>query len=146
MLRWIGKYLTMSVIGGSKALRAGINQVFGSRTPVQRCRNHKVRNALGHLPEGRKVDAEPATKGASKLQADEGIVKLEKLAGSRASIGRPESSGRFGGDVYNQSVSVVISNLISNGLYLCIMLTFPINLILNWGIPFLSVYVFALVV
>ena len=68
------------VIDGSKALRSGINQVFGSRTPVQRCRNHKVRNVLGYLPEERKADVEVARKGAFKLKAQEGIRKLEKLA------------------------------------------------------------------
>ena len=68
------------VIDGSKALRAGIRQVFGSRTPVQRCRNHKVRNVLGYLPEERKADVEAAMKGAFKLKATEGIRKLEKLA------------------------------------------------------------------
>ena len=68
------------VIDGSKALRAGIHQVFGSRTPVQRCRNHKVRNVLGYLPEERRADVEAAMKGAFKLTANEGIRKLEKLA------------------------------------------------------------------
>lgn len=68
------------VIDGSKALRAGINHVFGSRTPVQRCRNHKVRNVLGYLPEERKADVEAAMKAAFKLKADKGIGKLEKLA------------------------------------------------------------------
>lgn len=68
------------VIDGSKALRAGITQVFGSRTPVQRCRNHKMRNVLGYLPEERKADVEAAMKGAFKLTANEGIRKLEKLA------------------------------------------------------------------
>lgn len=38
------------VIDGSKALRKAINQVFGDDQPVQRCRNHKLRNVLGHLP------------------------------------------------------------------------------------------------
>jgi putative transposase len=32
------------VIDGAKALRAAINQVFGAQHPVQRCRNHKIRN------------------------------------------------------------------------------------------------------
>jgi len=68
------------VIDGSKALRAGVNHVFGSRTPVQRCRNHKARNVLGYLPEERKADVEAAMKAAFKLKADEGIRKLEKLA------------------------------------------------------------------
>ena len=68
------------VIDGSKALRVGIRRVFGSGSPVQRCRNHKVRNVLGYLPKDRQADVEVAMKAAFKLQADEGIAKLEKLA------------------------------------------------------------------
>ena len=68
------------VIDGSKALRAGINRVFGSRTPVQRCRIHKARNVLSYLPEDRKADVEAAMKAAFKLKADEGVAKLRKLA------------------------------------------------------------------
>ena len=68
------------VIDGSKALRAGINRVFGSKTPVQRCRIHKRRNVLSYLPEERKADVEAAMKAAFTLKADEGIAKLRKLA------------------------------------------------------------------
>ena len=46
-------------------------------TPIQRCRNHKVRNVLGYLPKERKADVEAAMKAAFKLKADEGIRKLE---------------------------------------------------------------------
>ena len=42
------KYLF--VIDGAKALRAAIKEVFGSHQPVQRCRNHKMRNVLDELP------------------------------------------------------------------------------------------------
>ena len=38
------------VIDGSKALRTAIDQVYGRQNPIQRCRNHKRRNVLGHLP------------------------------------------------------------------------------------------------
>ena len=40
------------VIDGSKALRAAVKDAFGERALVQRCRIHKQRNVLGHLPEG----------------------------------------------------------------------------------------------
>jgi putative transposase len=43
------KYLF--VIDGAKALRAGIEEVFGAEQPVQRCRNHKLRNVLDELPD-----------------------------------------------------------------------------------------------
>ena len=39
------------VIDGAKALRAAVNDVLGTRTPVQRCQIHKQRNVLDHLPE-----------------------------------------------------------------------------------------------
>jgi transposase-like protein len=39
------------VIDGSKALRAAVNDVLGTRTPVQRCQIHKERNVLDHLVE-----------------------------------------------------------------------------------------------
>jgi putative transposase len=38
------------VIDGAKALRAAITEVFGSEQPVQRCRTHKLRNVMEHLP------------------------------------------------------------------------------------------------
>jgi transposase-like protein len=68
------------VIDGSKALRKGINEVFGSDNPIQRCRNHKIRNVLGYLPDDRKADVQAAMKAAFKLEADKGIAKLKKLA------------------------------------------------------------------
>src|SRR5206468_12394674 len=40
------------VIDGAKALRAGIDEVFGAGQPVQRCRNDKVRN----VPDGLRRD------------------------------------------------------------------------------------------
>jgi putative transposase len=39
------------VIDGSKALRAAVRDVLGTRTPVQRCIRHKERNVLDHLPD-----------------------------------------------------------------------------------------------
>lgn len=39
------------VIDGSKALRRAVKDVFGERTPVQRCQVHKVRNVIEHLPD-----------------------------------------------------------------------------------------------
>jgi len=68
------------VIDGSKALRKGINEVFGSDNPIQRCRNHKIRNVLGYLPDERKGDVQAAMKAAFKLEANKGIAKLKKLA------------------------------------------------------------------
>ena len=69
------------VIDGAKALRAGIDAVFGTHHAVQRCRNHKVRNVLDHLPEEHKQQTRSAMKAAFTLDAKEGQRKLEQLAG-----------------------------------------------------------------
>jgi transposase-like protein len=68
------------VIDGSKALRKGIDQVFGSEHPVQRCRNHKLRNVLGHLPKDQHPQIRSAIRAAWKLEATDGEQKLESLA------------------------------------------------------------------
>lgn len=69
------------VIDGSKALRKAINQVFGDDQPVQRCRNHKLRNVLGHLPKEQHDQAKSTIKAAWKLEADDGMAKLKQYAG-----------------------------------------------------------------
>ena len=68
------------VIDGSKALRKAIDQVFGNKNPVQRCRNHKVRNVLGHLPKDQHDPAKSTMKAAFKLNAEDGIAKLKQYA------------------------------------------------------------------
>jgi putative transposase len=68
------------VIDGAKALRAAINRVYGSDNPVQRCRNHKLRNVIGHLPEEQQDQAKAALRAAWKLDAKLGIARLEQLA------------------------------------------------------------------
>jgi len=67
------------VIDGSKALRCAIDCVYGEN-PVQRCRNHKLRNVLGYLPEEQHEQASSALKAAWKLPAQTGIARLEQLA------------------------------------------------------------------
>ena len=68
------------VIDGSKALRAGIDAVFGTRHPVQRCRNHKVENVMGYLPEELKDQVKAVMKAAYRLPADEGMARLKQQA------------------------------------------------------------------
>ena len=68
------------VIDGSKALRAAIDAVFGAGNPVQRCRNHKVENVMGYLPEHLKKQVKAAIRGAFRLGASEGVARLEKQA------------------------------------------------------------------
>jgi len=68
------------VVDGAKALRAAIDRVYGPHNPVQRCRNHKLRNVLGHLPEDQQDQARAAMKAAWKLGYKEGTARLEQLA------------------------------------------------------------------
>ena len=68
------------VIDGSKALRAAIDEVFGDKNPIQRCRNHKIRNVLDYLPKDRQDDVRAAMKAAFQLPAEPGIAKLKKLS------------------------------------------------------------------
>ena len=67
------------VIDGSKALRKAIDQVFGPQ-PVQRWRNHKLRNITGHLPKDQHAQVKSAFRAAMKLEAKQGEQKLEQLA------------------------------------------------------------------
>jgi transposase-like protein len=68
------------VIDGSKALRAAIDRVFGKGSPVQRCRNHKVKNVSDKLPEELKDQVKAVMKGAYKMPWQEGIAKLKQQA------------------------------------------------------------------
>ena len=68
------------VIDGAKALRSAIGHVFGKRNLVQRCRNHKVRNVLGHLPKAQHEQARSTLRAAWKLEAGEGIRRVEQYA------------------------------------------------------------------
>lgn len=68
------------VIDGSKALRAAIGRVFGEKVPVQRCRNHKLRNVRDHLPAHLQPQVQSAMRAAFRLAPDEGIAKLKQQA------------------------------------------------------------------
>jgi len=68
------------VIDGAKALRAAINKVLGSQHPVQRCRNHKIRNVCNRLPDEQKDQVKAAMRAGYKLEAKEGMARLRKLA------------------------------------------------------------------
>ncbi len=68
------------VIDGSKALRTAINAVFGAETPVQRCRNHKLRNVLGRLPREPQAQTASLMRAAWKLNPKEGMAKFRQIA------------------------------------------------------------------
>ena len=68
------------VIDGSKALRTAIDQVYGRHNPVQRCRKHKERNVLGHLPKEQHDQAKATLRAAWRLDAKQGMAKIEQYA------------------------------------------------------------------
>jgi len=69
------------VIDGAKALRAGIEEVFGADQPVQRCRNHKMRNVIDELPREQHAQVLNVMRAAWKLaDAEDGMKRLEGLA------------------------------------------------------------------
>jgi putative transposase len=68
------------VIDGAKALRVAINKVFGAQHPVQRCRNHKIRNVCDRLRDEQKDQVKAAMRASYKLEAKEGMARLRKLA------------------------------------------------------------------
>ena len=72
------RYLFM--IDGAKALRAGIERVFGERAEVQRCQIHKRRNVKEHLPKSAQGDTDRrirnayAMTGYAEAQAELGKI------------------------------------------------------------------------
>lgn len=72
--------LRLFVIDGSKALRCAIDAVYGTDNPVQRCRNHKVRNVMDYLPLDQKDLVKSAMRAAFSMEADKGKKKLKQLA------------------------------------------------------------------
>jgi putative transposase len=69
------------VIDGAKALRAGIEEVFGADQPVQRCRNHKMDNVLKELPQEQQSQTRNLMRAAWKVgTAEEGEKRMEQLA------------------------------------------------------------------
>jgi len=68
------------VIDGSKALRQAIDAVYGQENPVQRCRNHKRKNVLDHVPDSMKDTVKATMNAAYRLDRDKGMARLEELA------------------------------------------------------------------
>lgn len=80
------------VIDGAKALRAGIERVFGERAEVQRCEIHKRRNVKEHLPKSAQGDTDRrirnayAMTGYAEAKAELGKIfrQLERINPSAA--------------------------------------------------------------
>lgn len=68
------------VIDGSKALRKAIREVYGSNALIQRCRQHKIENVMGYLPDTLKGQVKSVMRAAFRLDAPEGLARLRKQA------------------------------------------------------------------
>ena len=68
------------VLDGSKALRAAVEKVFGTRAEVQRCQIHKRRNVQDHLPESCRADYDRQLRNAYAMSSYEDAQgALERL-------------------------------------------------------------------
>jgi len=68
------------VIDGSKALRAGVERVFGDQAEVQRCQIHKRRNVREYLPENCQRDYDRRMRNAYAMSNySEAKEALEKI-------------------------------------------------------------------
>jgi putative transposase len=80
------------VIDGAKALRAGIERVFGERAEVQRCQIHKRRNVKEHLPKNAQGDTDRRIRNAyamteyaaAKAELEKIFRQLERINPSAA--------------------------------------------------------------
>jgi putative transposase len=69
------------IVDGAKALRAAIDEVFGSGQPVQRCRNHKLENVMQELPKEQQSQTRNLMRAAWKVKtAEEGEKRMEQIA------------------------------------------------------------------
>jgi transposase-like protein len=68
------------VIDGGKALRSAIDEMFGQRAHVQRCRTHKLRNVLERLPKTEAAQTKAVMMAAYKLEPKQGMAKMKKQA------------------------------------------------------------------
>jgi transposase-like protein len=82
------------VLDGGKALRSAVDGVFGTNVAVQRCRNHKIRNVLDHLPEKQRMHAKLVMRAAFNLEdAGKGIEKLRQYASDLERSGWSSAAG-----------------------------------------------------
>jgi putative transposase len=68
------------VIDGGKALRSAIDELFGKRAHVQRCRTHKLRNVLQRLPKTEAAQTKAVMMAAYKLEPKQGMAKMTTQA------------------------------------------------------------------
>ncbi len=71
------------VVDGGKALKKAIRAAFGPKAQIQRCRRHKERNILGHLPETERPLIQRKLRAAwANPDADIARRELTALAGA----------------------------------------------------------------
>ena len=71
------------MLDGGKALAKAVREVFGERAVIARCRLHKERNVLDHLPEAERPWVRRKLRAAwANPDAVEAEAALEALAGS----------------------------------------------------------------
>jgi transposase-like protein len=69
------------LIDGSKALRAAVRAVLGSKAPVQRCVRHKERNVLEHMSERDRPAVKRRLRAAwASDDHDRALTELQRLA------------------------------------------------------------------
>jgi putative transposase len=65
------------VLDGAKALYKGVREIFGERALIQRCRVHKLRNVVEHLPLEKRAQAVWRLRGAwAKATPEEALKEL----------------------------------------------------------------------
>jgi putative transposase len=93
------------IIDGSKALRTAINAVFGADAPVQRCRNHTLRNVLGRLARDQQAQTGSLMRAAWRMNQKDGMAKFRQIAGWLQNDypgGRRSAAGRLGRMLHHQ--------------------------------------------
>lgn len=81
------------VIDGGKALAKAVKDVFGAQAVVARCRLHKERNVLDHLPEAERPWVRRKLRAAwANPDADEAQAALEALARQLEKV-NPDAAG-----------------------------------------------------
>jgi putative transposase len=81
------------VLDGGKALAKAVRDVFGDTAVIARCRVHKEKNVLDHLPDAERLWVRRKLQAAwANPDADEGEASLNALAGQLEKV-NPDAAG-----------------------------------------------------
>ena len=82
------------VLDGGKALQSAVDGVYGQNAAIQRCRNHKVRNVLDHLPKNQRGHAKLVLRAAFNMEdSGKGAEKLRQYAADLERSGWSSAAG-----------------------------------------------------